>query len=67
MCPREKLFEMTQSILESGSAEQRKAVWNWVTRAVPHDLVPKEFMKVWNQCDVFVWIEHKELFSPYFR
>jgi hypothetical protein len=67
MCPREELFRLTQGIINTGSPEQRKAVWEWVTRAVPSDLVPRDFMKAWNACDVLVWIDHKEIFSPYFR
>jgi hypothetical protein len=67
MCQRDELFRLTQSIIDTGSIEQRNAVWEWVTRAVPNDLVPKDFMKVWNECDVLVWIDHTETFSRYFK
>lgn len=67
MCPKEILFDMTEKIIQTGSTEQRKAVWDWVTRAVPNTLVPVEFMNAWNACDVLVWVDHAAIYSPYFR
>lgn len=66
MCPKEKLFQLTSSIARSGTKEEKDAVWEWVTKAVPSPLVPKEFMDSWNACDVLVWIEHRETFIYFF-
>lgn len=66
MCPKEKLFQITSSIARTGSIEQKSAVWEWVTKAVPSDLVPKDFMDAWNACDVLVWIEHRDTFRHFF-
>lgn len=66
MCPRDELFEITSTIAHTGSNEQKNAVWEWVTKAVPNPLVPKDFMDAWNACDVLVWIEHKEKFKHFF-
>lgn len=66
MSHKAKLFEMTEDILLFGSKEQQRAVWEWVTKAIPNTLVPNEFMATWNKCSVLDWIEHKEIFKNNF-